>query len=237
MSLQKLSPPNFSRSCSAPDIQAALLDIISTSNQASPSVQSNPDTNIKQAGFQDTSRTLSPSLFTPDPNASTPTMETDTLISLAAPDATGLQQAEDSSFSSPLAGLPQSTSPVSSQAFTILDDPFHNTFNSATEALSSKRKLEHTLDSSPARRVRIPISTDTASNLVAADLALSLFPKPKPIEGEEKDDVPTMLVKKTRGRSKNRVVSDNVHSIANRVERKRAVSMQSMNKENLELES
>jgi hypothetical protein len=239
MSLQKSSLSNFSRSYSASDILVALAEVSSTSVQGAPPVQSNRDTDINEEELQNTTRTLSPSLFTPDPNASTPTMKAETPVSLTEPDLLGLDEAQASSFSSILSDLPQPqtqfSSPVSSQVFTILDNPFYNTFQTATEAPSSKRKLGYTLDSSPARRMRMSTpegSNDTASILVVEDLAHPLLPKPKPSEGKENDDMPTMLVKKMRGRSKDRVVSNNIHSIAGRVQKKRAVSMHSTNKEN-----
>lgn len=222
-SLQKLSLPNVSRSYSSPDIQVALLaDVISTSVQGSPSTQSHHSPHIKQVGIRNiVPKTPSPSLFTPDPTVAIPTMEADPLMSLATPDLLRLHQTS----SSPLLELPHSqaqpASPVSSQAFIILDDPFYNTFLTAIETVSSKRKLESTLDSSPARRMRNSTHndyTDTTNNLVATE-----------------DDKPTVVIK-TRGRAKNRVVSDNIHTIANKVKRKRAVSMRMMNKENHELE-
>lgn len=206
MSLRGPLPPKFSRSYSAPDIRAALPADV----QTSPSVHRNQ---IKLTAWQNTTRTLPPSLFTPDSNDPSPAMETDTSIF----NLLGLRQPEASSISSDLPQpQTQSASPMSSQAFTILDDPFYNTFHTVTDAVSSKR-----VDSSQARRSRMPI-LDNGSNLVVTDLSLPSLPKPL-------DDV-----KKTQGRSKNQVASDNIHRIAGRIQR-RAISMHSMDKENREV--
>jgi hypothetical protein len=73
-------------------------------------------------------------------------------------------------------------------------------------------------------------------SIFATDVALPLPPKPKAAETKEKDDVPMALVKKAKGHPRDRVVSDNIHRIADSARRKRVVSMQSINKENLEVE-
>jgi hypothetical protein len=226
---QLLPPPP--RSYSAPNIHMNLLsEVISLSVQGSPPVQSAGN---EQGLLQNTIRTLSPSLFTPDPNARMPTRETGTPTCLAAPDSSELQQVKAGSYSSPLSDAPQpraqSSSPFSFQTFTVLNNPFFNTLNTATEALSPKRKLECTQDSPRSRYLRMQTlghSVDTRS-IFATDVALPLPPKPKAAENKEKDDVPTTFVKKTQG-----------HSKADRdsTRRKKAVSTQSTNKENLEVE-
>lgn len=218
--LQNLSPPSLSRSSSAPNIQMTLTpDVVSSTVRGDQLSVGNYDANSVKALLQELDWPPSP-LFTPDPNVSRPTMKTDIPVSRLASDSSGRRHTVDISVSFPLSDRPQplaqSPRPVSSKAFIMRDDPFYNTFHTASEAFSLRPKEGYILDS---------------SSLVTADSDLQILSKS--IKGKEKDVSAAFVKIKARSGEDNITVSDNGHTLTGGVERKRAASMHSMNKENL----